>query len=343
MSGLRKKIKQLLWDDFFGKRQTLRLTIIYSVPFVVIFTALIISLVVREARQHAQEQTEEFLEAARSFHKQVMVEKEWMEEKGGLFVRSGDGNKVVPGPDADSYRRIDFASALNTQSEIAGRTKGYRFHIARPHTGGNYHHPDEWEAEALRSLQNGSYEEFSFIRVNGTRYFRYMSPFSFEPDPSGTGSKPATGITITIPTSVSDIIHREKMKRDFISYGSIGIISLLFIITLIWRFSRKITLVIDKEMEEKRLKALVELAGAAAHEIRQPLAVIVGYSDILKHNISPEERQVNDTVAIIKDQCGKINGIISKMLRITQYRTIPYLDDIRIFDLNSVDTKRSKN
>jgi len=346
MGRLRKKIRQLLWDNFSGRTQAIKLTIIYSVPFIAIFTALIISLVLWEAKKHGQEQTEEFLESARSFHKQVMVEKKWMEQQGGFFVPGVNGDDATAvGKRDDQYRRIDFASVLNGQSEIAGRTEGYRFHIVSPDASGNYHHPDGWETNALGSLESGAPEVFSISEADGGRYFRYMSRFPEDAgmEQAGTDNDPITAIAITIPTAFSDLIHKEKMKRDIISYGTVGIISLVFIILLIWRFSRKISSVIDRELEEKRLKALVELAGAAAHEIRQPLAVIIGFSDLLKQKTYPDDGQISDTMTIIKDQCNRINGIVSKMLRISQYKTIPYIDDIRIFDLNSVDNTPSKN
>jgi len=345
MGRLRKRVRQLLWDNFSGKTQTLKLTIIYSVPFVAIFTALIISLVLWEANKHRQEQTEEFLESARSFRKQVMVEKMWMDHQGGFFVPVGNGDGGAVGKRDDQYRRIDFASVLNGQSEIAGKKEGYRFHIVGPDASSNYHHPDGWETHALGSLESGAPEAFSFSEVDGLRRFRYMSRFSVETgtEAAGTEKGPMTAIAITLPTAFSDLIHKEKMKRDIISYGTVGIISLVFIILLIWRFSRKISSVIDRELEEKRLDALVELAGAAAHEIRQPLAVIIGFSDLLKEKTYPEDGQISETMTLIKDQCNRINGIVSKMLRISQYKTVPYVDDTRIFDLNSVDNTPSKN
>ena len=85
----------------------------------------------------------------------------------------------------------------------------------------------------------------------------------------------------------------DKVKRDVISYSSVGIISLVFITLLIWRFSSKISSVIDREMEESRLKAAMELAGAAAHEMRQPLSVVIGLSGILEDKVKKGEDEID--------------------------------------------------
>jgi hypothetical protein len=335
MSRLRKKIRQLLWHDFSGSSQTLKLTVIYSLPFIIIFTALIITLVLWETKKHGLEQTQEFMEAARSFYKQIMVEKEWIEDAGGFYVRIEDGENNKAGMEGSRYRRIDFASVLNGLSKIAGKKEGYKFHIARLGVVDNYHRPDTWEQQALRTLQGGALEEFAFSEINGDRHFRYMRPLLFQTD-SITGraqGSPAIGIAITIPTAVSDLIHMDKVKRDVISYSSVGGISLMFIILLIWRFSRKISSVIDREMEENRLKAAMALAGAAAHEMRQPLAVVIGFSGILEDQIKKGE-DVKEALEIIKDQSFRIDDIIHKMLNITQYKTKDYLEGIRIFDLH---------
>jgi hypothetical protein len=334
MSRIRKKIRQLLWHDFSGSSQTLKLTVIYSLPFIIIFTALIISLVLWETKRHRTEQTEEFLEAARSFYKQILVEKEWIEDSGGFYVRANDGKKSKDGLEGDRFKKIDFASALNGLSQIATEKEGYRFHIARLGVVNTYHSPDIWEQGALTTLRSGADEDYVFSEINGERYFRFMKPLNFKNNIHTNRSQKDTsiGIAITIPTAVSDQIHKAKVQRDVISYSLIGGISLLFIIALIWRFSKKISSVIDREMEENKLKAVVELAGAAAHEMRQPLAVVIGLSDILEEKIKRGEN-ITEVLDMIKDQGYRIDDIIQRMLNITAYKTKDYVDGIRIFDL----------
>ncbi|RMG00196.1 MAG: hypothetical protein D6726_11665, partial [Nitrospirae bacterium] len=141
-------------------------------------------------------------------------------------------------------------------------------------------------------------------------------------------------ISIRLPASVSDLVHRDKIKRDIISFISIGFISLFFLSFTLWKLSKKISRGINTELEEVRLKALIELAGATAHEMRQPLAVIIGYSELLSDSTKRGE-PADEEISIIKDQCYRMDEIIKKMLNITHYKTIEYTDGIRILDLHS--------
>ncbi len=339
MSRLRKKIRQLLWHDFSGSSQTLKLTVIYSLPFIIIFSALIISLVLWETKKHRLEQTEELLEAARSFYKQIMVEKEWVEKSGGFFVKvdnADDGNTALK---EGSYRKVDFATVLRGLSQTASEKEGYGFHIARLGVDNNYHSPDDWELSVLNEFHDNNDEIYAFTEINGVRYFRYMKPLFLNNgsqdsvQKSNRGRKQAIGITFTIPSSLSDKIHAAKVRRDVISYGLVGGVSIFFIVFLIWRFSRKISSVIDVEMEENRLRVAMELAGAAAHEMRQPLSVVIGLSGILEDKVN-KGGDVKEALDIIKDQSFRIDDIIHKMLNITQYKTKDYVNGIRIFDLH---------
>ncbi|NOY65446.1 MAG: hypothetical protein GXO97_08655 [Nitrospirae bacterium] len=146
-------------------------------------------------------------------------------------------------------------------------------------------------------------------------------------------------LSIEIPMELSDKIHRDKIERDILSFITIGIFSVIFIIFAIWRLSKRISSGIDKEMEEIRLRALIELAGATAHEMRQPLAIVTGFSDLLKDKIERGEDTEED-IKIIKEQCLRMDDIIKKMLNITHYKTIRYTDGVKILDLNVQPTER---
>ncbi len=141
-------------------------------------------------------------------------------------------------------------------------------------------------------------------------------------------------LAIDIPMSVSDRIHNGRIKRDIISFLTIGLLSIIFISFAFWRLSKKISYNIHKEMEEERLRALIELAGATAHEMRQPLSIVIGFTDLMNEKLRNGEDIEND-FRIVKQQCLRMDDIIKKMLSITSYRTIEYTGGIRIFDLHS--------
>jgi signal transduction histidine kinase len=83
---------------------------------------------------------------------------------------------------------------------------------------------------------------------------------------------------------------------------------------------------------DEKLSAAMELAGTAAHEVRQPLAILMGISDMVREKARRGE-DASEELEILGQQITRINDIISKMLKITKYRTKPYTEETRIFDL----------
>jgi hypothetical protein len=221
-------------------------------------------------------------------------------------------------------------------AKIANNQGEYKFHIIGFSNNSTYQ-PDEWEIEGIKKLKEGLNEIYTVIDINGTKYFRYMKQFNgnnaYLNDSKGHVDFKEV-ISLIIPTSVSDSVHVAKVKRSLISFSFIGIISILFIVLIISRFSKRISSGIDKEMEKNKLKAAIELAGATAHEMRQPLAVLIGFSELLKDKISKGKSPEED-LKIIINECYRIDDIISKMLNITHYKIKNYTDSIKIFDLHA--------
>lgn len=88
----------------------------------------------------------------------------------------------------------------------------------------------------------------------------------------------------------------------------------------------------ERVVEGERLKALLELAGAAAHEINQPLTVIVGYADLMLRR-SQEEDPSRPLLRAILDNATQIAGTLKKFQTIRRYESKTYLGDIKILDV----------
>ena len=141
-------------------------------------------------------------------------------------------------------------------------------------------------------------------------------------------------ITVEIPMTLSDLMHSKRLKRDIISFLAIGLLSIAFISFTFWRLSKRISNNIYREIQEDRLRALIELAGATAHEMRQPLSIIIGFTEIIKDKLRNGE-DIEGDFRIIKEQCLRMDDIIKKMLNITHYKTLEYTDGVRILDIHS--------
>lgn len=76
-----------------------------------------------------------------------------------------------------------------------------------------------------------------------------------------------------------------------------------------------------------------ELAGAAAHELNQPLTSVLGFSELLFRRTRENERGREELAAILRE-AERMAGIVKKIGRITRYETMGYIGDRRIVDLD---------
>ncbi len=88
-----------------------------------------------------------------------------------------------------------------------------------------------------------------------------------------------------------------------------------------------------KLVQEEKLKGVLEMAGAVCHELNQPLQAISGFAQLLLMQM-PKEDEHFEYVTIIKDQVDKMGKITKKLMRITKYETINYIEKTRIIDIN---------
>jgi len=87
-------------------------------------------------------------------------------------------------------------------------------------------------------------------------------------------------------------------------------------------------------LEEAEKTALVsELAGAAAHELNQPLTSVLGFSELLFRRTKENEKGREELAAILRE-AERMAGIVKKIGKITRYETRAYVGSKRIVDLD---------
>ena len=89
-----------------------------------------------------------------------------------------------------------------------------------------------------------------------------------------------------------------------------------------------------RQMEAERLKTLMVTAGAAAHEINQPLTVILGFLELWRNQMSADDPSRKPLEQIFESSL-RIKGIVEKMMSITQFTTKPYVGDSVIVDFDA--------
>ena len=93
-----------------------------------------------------------------------------------------------------------------------------------------------------------------------------------------------------------------------------------------------------EKLQKEKLQGVLEMAGAACHELNQPLQIISGYYELVIKDI-PDDHSLNANDKIIQEQIVKMGEITKKIMKITKYETRPYTDGSKIIDIDkSSDT-----
>lgn len=82
----------------------------------------------------------------------------------------------------------------------------------------------------------------------------------------------------------------------------------------------------------ERMAIVAELAGAAAHELNQPLTSVIGYAELLRRKLE-HEPQLSTAAAVIIRESERMAEIVRKVGKITKYETKSYVGGAKILDL----------
>jgi PAS domain S-box-containing protein len=93
-------------------------------------------------------------------------------------------------------------------------------------------------------------------------------------------------------------------------------------------------LVVTQEKLEKseRQAMIAELAGTAAHELNQPLTSVMGYAELIRRKLKPED-PLYRPIDVIVGEAERMAEIVRKIGKITRYETKQYVGRSRIVDL----------
>lgn len=87
-----------------------------------------------------------------------------------------------------------------------------------------------------------------------------------------------------------------------------------------------------ERIEFERLQGVLEMAGAVCHELNQPLQSIMGYSQLLQLDV-PDGFAGADYLKKIVSQVERMKEITGKLMGITRYETLEYLNGSKIIDI----------
>jgi signal transduction histidine kinase len=106
---------------------------------------------------------------------------------------------------------------------------------------------------------------------------------------------------------------------------------------------------LERELDAARMQisadkehlVLAALAGAAAHELNQPLTSVMGYTELLRRKI-PDGDAMAEVLDIILSESERMAGLVRKIGRVSKFETKSYLLGSRIVDLDRAGEDRKK-
>lgn len=120
------------------------------------------------------------------------------------------------------------------------------------------------------------------------------------------------------------ILHRIEVMQPFLTFVAVALSNAQMYQQLLKSQAQL--------RETEKLKVLMETAGAAAHEINQPLQSIIGFAELLLTD--PDHTNKKQMLENIMLAGSKISQILSNMQDIRQYTTKTYTQNHDIVDLD---------
>lgn len=106
------------------------------------------------------------------------------------------------------------------------------------------------------------------------------------------------------------------------------------------RMEQKLAEAQEQLLAQERQAIVAELAGAAAHELNQPLTSVMAYSELLKRKLGQESPGFAAAEVIFKE-AERMAEIVRKIGKITKYETKVYVGQARILDLDKASGERT--
>ncbi len=129
-----------------------------------------------------------------------------------------------------------------------------------------------------------------------------------------------------IPVSLSAAVLQEEG-------GPVGTVGIFTDLREKMRMEQRLAQAQEQILSQERQAIIAELAGAAAHELNQPLTSVMAYAELLKRRLEPETAPFA-AAGVIFNEAERMAEIVRKIGKITKYETKSYVGRARILDLD---------
>ena len=89
----------------------------------------------------------------------------------------------------------------------------------------------------------------------------------------------------------------------------------------------------EERLKNERLRGVLEMAGGAAHELNQPLQVVLGYASMISMQME-DDHPLKDKVEKLREEVDRLADIGKKIANISDYAVRDYVGDVKIVDIH---------
>ena len=95
----------------------------------------------------------------------------------------------------------------------------------------------------------------------------------------------------------------------------------------------------EERLKNERLRGVLEMAGGAAHELNQPLQVILGYAALINMGLE-QNHPLKEKAEKLKEEAEKLSEIGKKIASISDYAVRDYVGNVKIVDIRRASKKK---
>jgi signal transduction histidine kinase len=262
----------------------------------------------------------------------IVITRRWNARHGGVYVLKGPGeqsnpylkNSDITTKDGKVYTLKNPALMTREISFYSGKDIGFTFHITSLKLKNPNNRPDPWEEKALKLFEKGLTKVTEVTQHVDSYFFRLMRPLMVEKaclvcheDQGYKVGDIRGGISVTLPY---DQIFKA-LKKNTLSMIAMTIILIIVLCLIlyffVWRLLEKLT------MQNEELAFLNETKdrffGIAAHDLRNPLSAVLGFSDLLANSLPDGmEKMLSQRIQINSE---KMLSMVSSFLDISKIKS----------------------
>jgi len=268
-------------------------------------------------------------EKADALFEGIVLMRAWNADHGGVYVKKTPGMKSNPylkSPDmkdaeGNVYTLKNPALMTRELSEYAEVRGLFGFHITSLKLKNPSNEPDAWERSALESFENGVEEVTEVVNQDGRLYYRLMKPLFVNKaclrcheEQGYSVGEVRGGISVTLPYNDTYKSLRENFYY-MVSIAAVLVVIFVFVLyTFVWRLMRRLA---DQKRELEELNAAKDrFLGIAAHDLRNPLVVVGGYTELLRAKMDGEDEL--ELIGQIKASADRMVTLISNLLDVSK-------------------------